>query len=143
MVNTDLIRVLGTPQRDRFIVSLAGGPFAPGPTVEPGGLPEIEIEVRLGGQATRDVFEVRGSERPDLIRSGANGPSLDVTLNGDSDEDVRVDGALKLVRYFGFGDADVLGAGRDTLIADDGNPETLDTGPAADSVTRDPFDTVI
>jgi hypothetical protein len=190
VVNTELIRVLGTPQRDRFIVSLAGGPFAPGRSVEPGGLPEIEMEVRLGGPATRDVFEVRGSERTDLIRSGANGPRLDVTLNADADEDIRVDGALKLVRFFGFGDADVLaagglalgiapwpgdvivhggpgddtvgggsgndtlfgelgtdlylgGAGRDTIVADDGNPETLDTGPGADSVTRDPFDTVI
>jgi hypothetical protein len=31
--------------------------------------------------------------------------------NPDADQDVRVDGALKLVRYFGFGDDDVLTAG--------------------------------
>ena len=148
------------------------------------------MEVRLGGQANLDVFEVRGSTRPDFFRSGANGPSLDVTLNPDADQDVRVDGALKLVRYFGFGDDDVLaaggvalglppwpgdiilhggagddtlgggdgddslfgdagtdtfiaGAGRDTLVANDGNAETLDTGPGADSTTADASDTVI
>ena len=109
--------------RSADVVDLHGGPFAPGFTAEPQGLPEIEIQY-IGPT----FLDVRGSAGPDHLTLGAGG----VNLNGDDDVDVT--GTFTTILVEGGGGNDFLGpqsgyataaprrvllggAGRDTLRA--------------------------
>jgi Ca2+-binding RTX toxin-like protein len=96
---------------DRFVVDLANGAFAPGVTPEPGGLPEIEIDVDLNGPGNQDQFEVWGSAGNDDIAGGRLGADLAVALNADNDADITVDGPLNRVRLYGLAGNDTIGVG--------------------------------
>jgi Ca2+-binding RTX toxin-like protein len=109
--NTDRIRVVGTPNDDDFVVDLSNGPFAPGATPEPGSIPEIEIGVDLGAPAFRDEVEIFGSANPDAVLGGQNGPTTQITLNGDFDADLALPRVPGLLTLDGQGGNDVLGMG--------------------------------
>jgi Ca2+-binding RTX toxin-like protein len=103
---TDFIQVSGTGSTpESVIVDLSGGQFAPGASVEPTGIPEIEIEVTLEDD-DGDELVVTGGDADETIRAAAEG----VELTADDDLDVAHDGA-ELVLAGGPGADAVRGDG--------------------------------
>jgi len=86
-------------------LQLAGGPFAPGLSLEPDGFPEIEIDWTSAG----GVLNVTGTSGTDAFRWGANGGiNWDPGLNGDRDVDVVPGGFLPIIIGSGVGGDDRL-----------------------------------
>jgi hypothetical protein len=110
VATTDLIRVrvqgAGHPAGHWLRLVEANRPFAPGFTPEPGGTPEIELDVDLGSNTSNALIVVgRGS----ADKSYAVG-RLGLALNGDEDLDVSLGGAATVSLDAGLG----LGASRFT-----------------------------
>jgi Ca2+-binding RTX toxin-like protein len=147
VVDTDRIQVRHDGSR-ADIVDLNGGPFAPGPTPEPGSA-EIEIEF-----VAPTFLDIAGTRAADRLTFGAGG----VNLNGDDDVDVTGRFTTLLIEgragndliapqsdYGGTAGRRVLigGAGRDTLISTpDGavlhggnGPDKLTGGARSDNLT--------
>jgi Ca2+-binding RTX toxin-like protein len=147
VVDTDRIQIRHDGSR-ADIVDLNGGPFAPGPTPEPGSA-EIEIEF-----VAPTFLDIAGTRAADRLTFGAGG----VNLNGDDDVDVTGRFTTLLIEgragndliapqsdYGGTAGRRVLigGAGRDTLISTpDGavlhggnGPDKLTGGARSDNLT--------
>jgi Ca2+-binding RTX toxin-like protein len=88
--NTERIVVTGTSSEEDFIIDLRGGAFAPGATVEPLGLSEIEFSINLRGTddgfGFLDTIGIVGGSGADRIVLGRGG----MNLNHDADADVLV-----------------------------------------------------
>lgn len=110
--NTDLIRATGGGASGLILVmDETFGPFAPGFTVEPTGVSEIEVEFQpIGG------LLLGGTQTPVLVRLG----TLGANVNGDDDVDVTFTASPVGFGYFG-------GAGNDDIAATGG----LGTGDVA------------
>jgi Ca2+-binding RTX toxin-like protein len=110
----------------------AGGPFAPGATLETGtgALSEIEISVNLGDPA--DLIVLHGTSGDDAISIGTNG----VAVNADGDVDVTFGTVPAAIQVWG-------GAGRNTIVGRGGSGTgtsfpgslTLHAGPGGDTLT--------
>lgn len=149
VTKTDLVRV-GHSGRRSDVLELIGGPFAPGGSLEPLGLSEIEFEY-----VDPTFISISGTPGPDRLTWGAGAA---VNLNGDDDLDVSGPFTTSILQ--GFGGNDVLGAqagyagsdaaliasggtGKDTLTAPrDGGVlhggagrDRITGGPAADNIT--------
>jgi hypothetical protein len=148
VLHADTIQVTHTG-RSADILSLSGGPFAPGFTSEPTGAPEIELSY------TGPTFlDVRGGQAADRLTFSAGG----INLNGDDDTDVT--GAFTALLVEGRAGNDVIApqpgytraaprrillgeGGKDTLIATPdgsflhggGGHDRLIGGPKADNLT--------
>src|SRR5262245_42472540 len=97
VTNTDGVDVHANGATGILVVDLRGGAFAPGESPENTGAAEIEIDV--DGEATLEIFQVRGTDADDTIVVGANEAAdgladthLAVNWNGDADADVTVAG---------------------------------------------------
>ena len=105
--NVDLVEVEGDGGAQSLTIDLGGGQFAPGVTVEPTGVSEIEFQADFGAQDSLTVLGVAGV---DTIRAG----SLGIDLNGDQDPDVTDAGGPGAIggtlTVNGLGGADTLSA---------------------------------
>ena len=66
--NTDTINVVGAAGAETVVVDLSGGQFAPGASVEPSGLSEIEIAVNLAGGTDTLTFQGSAGADAALLR---------------------------------------------------------------------------
>jgi Ca2+-binding RTX toxin-like protein len=104
-LNTDTIFVFGSAgAKERLVVNLTGGPFAPGATAEAAGSSEIEIVTSLGGP--NDEIAVVGSVADETLAAGASG----MAFNADGDADLTYPAAPALVELQGGGGRNVLTA---------------------------------
>ena len=88
MTTTDTVSFVGVATANESLtLDLSGGAFAPGVTVEGGGISEIEFSGVDLGDGT-DTFAITGSSGPDSIAFSAAG----IDLNGDGDVDVTFAG---------------------------------------------------
>lgn len=156
VTNTNTIRVVGTQQSEELVITLEGGPLAPGFSHERRGSSEIELAVDLGSGT--DEITLLGGDGPDHLGFPRGGRG---TLNGDDDVDITIAGADRWTLDGGIGN-DVLdgsgapqlraygregsdritgGAGRDYLVGDEGEAASADGndtvvgGDGDDSVT--------
>jgi Ca2+-binding RTX toxin-like protein len=104
----DRIRSVGRGGAQSVTIDLAGGPFAPGATVEGDGSDEVEFEVALG--AGDDLLSIRGNEGPDALSFGTTGINLDTT-EGTGDADVTLDGVETVAVRSSDGDDRITGMG--------------------------------
>ena len=88
VTTTDTVSFVGVATgNESLTLDLSGGPFAPGATVEGGGISEIEFSGIDLGDGT-DSLAITGSSGPDTIAFSAAG----IDLNGDGDVDVTFAG---------------------------------------------------
>src|SRR5918999_1688679 len=104
----DRIRAVGRGGAQSVTIDLAGGPFAPGATVEGDGSDEVEFEVALG--AGEDLLSIRGNEGPDALSFGTTGINLDTT-ESTGDADVALDGVETVAVRSSDGDDRITGMG--------------------------------
>jgi Ca2+-binding RTX toxin-like protein len=153
--NTDSIRVVLRHGAEADL-RLDGGPFAPGATLEPEGVSEIEVEFRalialptIVGTAAAETFEWGpGGAHPGL--------DLNPSSDGDRDVDVTVKGKYSTLVADGAGGNDRIvpapdfrsraddvfsegGKGNDLLIAPRHTGGILDGGPGDDRLIGGPF----
>jgi Ca2+-binding RTX toxin-like protein len=103
--NTDTIFVFGSAgAKERLVVNLTGGAFAPGATAEPAGSPEIEIVTSLGS-ATDEIL-VLGSVADEMLVAGSAG----MAFNNDSDADLTYSSPPAYLELQGGGGRNVLTA---------------------------------
>lgn len=105
-----------TDGAELFTIDLSGGPFAPGQTVETGGVNEIEFTLNLGATGT-DVLKIVGSSGADTITFGTNGAAL----NADNDQEVTTSTVERWEVLAGGGDDVISGQGGNGT----GSPTTL------------------
>jgi Ca2+-binding RTX toxin-like protein len=103
----DRIRAVGRGGDQSVTIDLAGGPFAPGATVEGDGSDEVEFEVTLG--PGDDLLSIRGAEGPDAVGLGTAGINLDTT-ESSGDPDVALDGVEEVAVQLGGGDDRLTGS---------------------------------
>jgi Ca2+-binding RTX toxin-like protein len=132
VTSVDTIRVTGDGGGQTVRLDLGGGPFAPGATGEPGGSPEIEIEVILG--EGDDALVVEGGPEDDAIAAGAAGVNLDATEE-PPDVDVTLRGVDRLAVHGGPGADELSGAGAAGTDAAFGQGVTLE-GEDGDDLLR-------
>jgi hypothetical protein len=105
-LNTNLITTAGTVTgNETLVISLTGGPFAPGLTVETTGTSEIELRADLG--ALNDVVVIVGTAGADSFDLGTVG----INLNGDDDADLTIVTVESVVVQAGSGDDQVSALG--------------------------------
>jgi Ca2+-binding RTX toxin-like protein len=103
--NTDTIFVFGSSgAKERLVVNLTGGPFAPGATAEAAGASEIEIVTSLGGP--NDEILVLGSVADETLVAGSTG----MAFTNDADADLTYSGAPAYAELQGGGGRNVLTA---------------------------------
>ena len=133
VTNTDSIHVSKGSGAANAELSLAGGPFAPGVTNEPGDSDEIEISFDSDVPGP----SITGSAGADQIQASAEGVDLNA-FEADS-KDVDLTSAPVASIHGGNGDDFLSGgggrydgssAGALTLYGDDGNDELRDSGGA-------------
>jgi Ca2+-binding RTX toxin-like protein len=152
---TDTVSAIGADGTQSFRISLSGGPFAPGVTVEADGSSEIEFLVDLG-EGTDDELTVAGDAVADQIVLGTGGLNVNAAESAD-DIDVTAAGVERfslegnagndlLSGGGGEGTGDAVIAGRltlrggednDTLTGGAGN-DVLNGGPGSDHLDGGP-----
>ena len=156
--NVDSISVSDLPpsHSSTVLVSLQGGPFAPGLTPEPAGS-EIEIAVN-GGGSSADLLAVDGTDSADVLRFGQLGAgAIRGNLNPDQEsggpdyDDVSTTGVEQLLANGRPGGDELNASGDparglgaadpDRLTLQGGNDrDTLRGGPGADILQGGVFD---
>lgn len=102
--NVNTIEVSGTDANENLILSLEWG-FAPGQTPESGGIPEIEIDVHLGGGL--DSALARGTDGSDVYVMGTKG----MNVWGDNDgDDIQFGASVEVSGMVGLGGSDQFSA---------------------------------
>jgi Ca2+-binding RTX toxin-like protein len=135
VTNVDSIRVVIAGAELPFLVDLAGRPFGPGVTPEPGGGSEIEIAIFAGGYGSVLVRGGPGPNRFSLMPVGEEGQSginLNPMADGTRDVDVTA-GPDVSVGIMGGGGSDSL-----STLADDRaffGPAIAIGGPGNDRLT--------
>ncbi len=102
--NTDTIFVFGSAAKERLVVNLTGGPFAPGATAEAAGSSEIEIVTSLA--STNDEILALGSVSDETLAAGATG----MAFNADGDADLMYATSPAYAELQGGGGTNVLTA---------------------------------
>lgn len=102
VTNTNKIKVVGTDQSEALVISLEGGPLAPGASSEKTGVSEIEVVGDLGDGT--DTLTLRGGNGADRLTLHSRSSA---SLNSDKDADVALEGLDAWVLDGGLG-ADVL-----------------------------------
>jgi Ca2+-binding RTX toxin-like protein len=131
--NTDKVKVLGSQQSEELVLTLEGGPLAPGRTRERTGTSEIELSVDLG-DGTDELTLLGGFGADHLAFHSRSSASL----NADSDADVALSGVDEWTMDGGLGN-DVLdghGAPAVTLYGREGS-DRLTGGSGRDQLTGD------
>jgi Ca2+-binding RTX toxin-like protein len=151
VTNTNTIVVTGGPGRQFLGVTLSGGAFEPGFTLEGGGVSEIEIQVNL--KAGSDALAISGDLGDDDLVLGTSGANL----NGDGDADVITPNGVEELSLNGNGGLDTLSAagglgaggaleqrvfigggdGNDMMTGGDG-PDYLDGSNDSDTIVGGP-----
>jgi Ca2+-binding RTX toxin-like protein len=154
VLNTDTISVLLGPEAFADL-ELAGGPFAPGATVETEGASEIEVQFSGAGSLANIV----GTSRGDEFHWGNGGAHAGLNLNPrtalDKDVDVTTRGNLAFLVADGAGGRDTIigepgalvrdgvfaegGRGNDVLKAPSSTGGILEGGPGNDAITGSRF----
>ncbi|HEX9822928.1 MAG TPA: calcium-binding protein [Actinomycetota bacterium] len=137
LAEIEAIQVLGTAEDERVVIDLGGGPFEPGVSEEPDGLPEVEITVDLGDGD--DELLVEGGPGEDRVTGTPDG----LGLNADSDADVTVRNVEAITVAGGEGDDRLSGAGvavgaagfpQDLRIEGGTGADVLEGGAGADAL---------
>jgi Ca2+-binding RTX toxin-like protein len=108
VLNTDTVRLVYSGDFSSVDILLGGGPFAPGPTPEPEGASEIEIE--LIGPLHASIL---GTGQADEFHWGPGGPyhaglNLNPREGGDRDVDVTLQTELAFMVAKGLGGDDTI-----------------------------------
>jgi len=162
VLNTDTIEVVEEPPPFGFrntsvVISLMGGPFAPGVENETGGSDEIEFEVALGDDFA-DGISITGSGVVDTLRFGRAGGSLPSLINLNADEvdgidadvstdtpNLRADGGAGNDRISAAGGAGTGSAAQGLvgLLGGDGDDELRGDGVLLGEAGRDELRAIV